>query len=127
MGGPRAELDDKKKAVWGVSTGWDEERCSPTHSHRYVQERRVVWPPWETGECVHTRLTGSSVFVWSRIPGVYVGFSFLARARERESEGGGEGLNQCCGRKPLLEKENVFFIHSLSLTGALSEHRERFR
>lgn len=60
--------------------------CSPTRSHRYVQERWSVWTPWEAGERVHSRVTGFSVFVWSMVLGVHVGFSFLARARGRGGE-----------------------------------------
>lgn len=42
--------------------------------------RCVAWLFCEGGECVHSWVTGLNVFVWSVIPGVYVGFSFLAGA-----------------------------------------------
>ena len=63
---------------------------------------------------MHSRVTGFSVFVWSMLPGVYAGFSFLARARGRAGEREGGGPNQCHGRKLLLEKENIF-LHPFSV------------
>lgn len=79
-------------------------------------------PPWEAGECGHGRVTGVSVFVWSTIPGVYAGLSFLARARgrggEREGKGEGEVLASVMEGNDCWRKKIFAFTHSLSHVGA---------
>lgn len=115
------------------------------HSHRNRQGRGLVWPPWEAEECVHSQVTGCSVFICSVIPGVYVGFSFLAREKEgvergREGERGGErerGVERGRGGWEVLigvmegdycwRKKIFSFIHSLLHMGAPQECRKRCR
>lgn len=84
-GGPRAEQDDKEPALWGVGVG---RAGSGALTHEAAgTSRRDFWSSCSGKlENVCSRVTGFSVFVWSVIPGVYVGFSFLARAR---GKGGG--------------------------------------
>lgn len=85
--GPRGEQDDKTTTLRGVGGGPGRRRgFPPTRSHRYVQERCLVRTPREAAESEHSRVTGFSVFLQSAIPGVYVGFSFLARAKGRGGE-----------------------------------------
>lgn len=75
-----------KKALWGVGAGGEQGRVLSHTQSQVCPEGHLVWLPWGAGECVHSRVTGFSVFVWPMIPGMYVGFSFLARARGRGRE-----------------------------------------
>lgn len=97
-----------------------------------------MWPPWKAAECVRTRVTGFSVFVWSMIPGVYVGFSFLARDRgrergrersERKGRGGGGGAGSLTsvmeGNCPW--RKNYFLSSILSHTSTPHDCSKRYR
>ena len=80
---------------------------------RYALGRGLVRPPWEAGECMHSRVTGVSVFVWSMIPGVYVGFSFLARARGRVESKRRRERSSPVSWKEITAGERKYFLSSI--------------
>lgn len=93
------------------------------HSHRNCQGRGLVWPPWEAEECVHSWVTGFSVFICYMIPGVHVGFPFLATAKEgvERGRGGLEVLTSVVEGSYCWRKKIFSFIHSLLHMGVPQE------
>lgn len=124
-GGPRAEENDKQKAPWGASLGRERGGVlSHTQSQVCPGETLSVATPG-TWRLYVSRVTGFSVFVWSVIPGVYVGFSLLARARGRRG-GGGEPYPGSW--KEITAGERNTFFHPFPVAcGSLSGCRERYR